>query len=162
MAAAWILAAAAAAYLAYGATDYLDRKSALPLVLCLAGGAALASPMLLVVTRPLLAWRVAWITAVVTGLAVQAHGRTPFSWHPAVFVAQLVILFVVAVRLPFLVSLWAWVSMAVLITISFYPADRAPLIEIVAVLMGIACLIRRRRRRPGPSAPATAPVSPPG
>jgi hypothetical protein len=161
MAAAWILAGAAAAYLAYGATDYLDRKSALPLVLCLAGGAALASPMLLVVTRPLLAWRVAWITAVVTGLAVQAHGRTPFSWHPAVFVAQLVILFVVAVRLPFLVSLWAWVSMAVLITISFYPADRAPLIEIVALLMGIACLIRRRRR-PGPSAPATAPVSPPG
>jgi len=58
-----------------------------------------------------------------------------------------VILFVIAVRLPFAVSVWAWASMALLIALSFYPADRVPLIEIVAVLMGVACLIRRRRLR---------------
>lgn len=147
MVAAWLLAIAATAYLAHGAATYLDLKSGLPFALCAAGGAALAAPMLLVVNRPLLAWRVAVLTAIVTGLAVQAHGRTPFSWHPAVLAAQGVILFVIAMRLPYAVSLWAWASMAVLITISFYPADRIPLIEIVAILMGVACLLRRRRLR---------------
>jgi hypothetical protein len=147
LAAASILATAATAYLAYGAASYLDLKSGLPYVLCLVGGLALAAPATLVVTRPLLAWRLAWVTAVIIGPAVQAHDRTPFSWHPAVFVAQLVILVVVALRLPFAVSAWAWASMALLITLSFYPADRAPLIGIVAALMGAACLIRRRRLR---------------
>ena len=149
----WLLAAAAAAYLAYGATTYLDLKSGLPIVLCAAGGLALASPMVLVVTRPLLAWRVAWLTAVVTGVAVQAHGRTPFSWHPAVLAAQLVILFVLALRSPVAVSAWAWASMVALVAVSFYPADRVPLSVIVAVVMGIAGLIRAVRvRRPARTA----------
>jgi hypothetical protein len=143
----WALALAGAAYLAYGGSVYLDLKSGLPLFLCLIGGVALAVPLALVVTRPLLAWRAAWVAAIVTGAAVQAHDRTPFSWHPAVFAAQLLILVVVALRVPPGVSAWALVSMAALICVSFYPADRVQLIVIVAGLMGIAGLIRHGRRR---------------
>ncbi|MET0417969.1 MAG: hypothetical protein ABW022_18320 [Actinoplanes sp.] len=146
--AAWLLAAAGAAYLTYAGATYLDLKSGLPAVLCGVGGLVLAAPVLLVVTRPLLAWRVAWLSAVVTGLAVQSHGRTPFSWHPAVLGAQLMILFVLALRLPLAVSAWAGASMALLIAISFYPADRVPLTAITAVVMGVAVLIRQVRLRP--------------
>ena len=143
----WILAAVAAAYLAHGGTVYLDLKSGLPWVLCAAGGAALAAPMLLVVTRPLLAWHVAWAAAAVTGVAVQAHGRTPFSWHPAILAAQLVILVVVAWRLPLAVTAWAFASMAALICLSFYPADWLQLIAIVAVILGVTGLVRAGRDR---------------
>jgi hypothetical protein len=143
----WFLAAASAAYLAYGGTVYLDLKSSLPYVLCAAGGAALAAPMLLVVRRPLLAWHVALVAAAVTGAAVQAHGRTPFSWHPAVLAAQLVLLAVLAWRRPLAVTAWAFASMAALICLSFYPADWLQLIAVVAVIMGVTLLIRAARRR---------------
>jgi hypothetical protein len=142
---AWILAVLAAAYLTYGGTTYLDAKSGLPFWLCAMGGAALAAPLVLVVDRPLMAWRVALVAALVTGTAVQVHHRTPFSWHPAVLVALAVVLYAVVRRYPAAVSIWAWASMAVLITVSFYPADRLPLIAIVTVPAVAAALIRRRR-----------------
>jgi hypothetical protein len=147
----WVLATAGALYLAHGGAAYLDAKSGLPYVLCLVGGVALAGPLLLLVIRPLLAWRVAWLTALVTGVAVQAHQHTPFSWHPAVLALQMVILVVIAVRLPLAVTAWAFVSMAVLVRMSFFPADWVPIMEIVAVVMGIAALIGARRRRAVPA-----------
>jgi hypothetical protein len=146
---AWILASAGAAYLAYGTATYLDAKSGLPVWLCGIAGAALAVPLVLVVTRPLLAWRVAWVGAVVTGIAVQTHHRTPFSWHPAMFAALILILLVVVLRQPAAVSAWAWASMVVLIWVSFYPADRLPLTVIVAAPVAVAYLVRRRRIRAG-------------
>jgi hypothetical protein len=142
---AWTLAALGAAYLAYGGTTYLDAKSALPFWLCAIGGAALAVPLMLVVTRPLMAWRVGLVTALVTGAAVQAHGRTPFSWHPAVLVALVVVLCVVVRRYRPAVGLWAWASMAALIAVSFYPADRLPLVALVTVPAAIAALATRRQ-----------------
>jgi hypothetical protein len=110
-------------------------------------GAALAAPLVLVVTRPLPAWRVGWVAAVVTGTAVQSYERTPFSWHPAFFVAMILILCVVALRSTLAVTAWAWASMAGLIVVSFYPADRVPLIAIVTAPVAIACLVRHRRAR---------------
>jgi hypothetical protein len=144
---AWVLASVGAVYLAYGASTYLDAKSGLPSWLCVPGGLALAAPLLLAVTRPLLAWRVAWLAAITTGTAVQVHHRTPFSWHPAFFVALIVLLCVVALRQPLAVTLWAWASLAALIVLSFYPADRVPLIEIVTVPVAITAFIGRRRNR---------------
>ncbi|WP_433303229.1 hypothetical protein ACQP2F_11435 [Actinoplanes sp. CA-030573] len=152
------LATAAALYVGWGATTYLERKSGLPVLVCAAGGAALGVPMVLAVTRPLLAWRALWLASAVTGILVQSHHRTPFSWHPAVLAAQMALLFVIALRVPFAVSAWAWASMAALIGLSFYPADRVPLIEIVTVLTGVAWLIRgvrtgrRSQREVGTSA----------
>ncbi|SNY69065.1 hypothetical protein [Paractinoplanes atraurantiacus] len=140
----WVLAALGAACLAHGGATYLDLKSGLPLPLCVAGGIALAAPLPLVVTRPLLAWRCAFLTAVVTGLFVQAHGRTPFSWHPAILALQVLVLVVIAVRRPVAVSAWAFASMALLVTLSFYPADRLPLMALVAVPVGAGVLIRRK------------------
>jgi hypothetical protein len=137
-----VLAVVAAAYLAYGGTTYLDLKSGLPWVLCALGGLALGVPMALVVTRPLLAWRLIWLASVITGAAVQAHHRTPFSWHPALLAAQVVILFVVARRLPYRVSLWAWASMAGLVCMSFFPADRLPLIELITLITAMAWGLR--------------------
>ncbi|WP_433378948.1 hypothetical protein ACQPZX_12610 [Actinoplanes sp. CA-142083] len=144
---AMVPAVAAAAYLAYGGTTYLDLKSGLPWVLCALGGLALAVPMALVVTRPLLAWRLVWLASVITGAAVQAHHHTPFSWHPAVLAEQVVILFVVARRLPYAVSLWAWASMAGLVCLSFFPADRLPLIELITLITAMAWGLRGLRLR---------------
>jgi len=98
----------------------------------------------------LLAWRLTFLTGLAGGLPVQLHHRTPFSWHPALLVAQFVILIVVASRYRVTVSAWAWLSMAALVMISFYPADRVPLMEIVTVLMGAGWLAHRRAERSTP------------
>ena len=146
-----------AAYLAYAAATYLDLKSGLPAILCWPLGILLAAPFVVAFTRPLLAWRLAFVTGIIGGIPVQAHHRTPFSWHPALLVAQLVILVVLASRHRIAVSAWAWASMAVLVTVSFFPADRVPLMEIVTVLMGAGLLARRRVSGPRTSA-ASSPV----
>jgi len=135
---------AGAAYLAYAAATYLDLKSGLPVVFCWLLGLVLGAPFAFAFTRPLLAWRLAFLTGILGGLPVQLHHRTPFSWHPALLVAQFVILVAVASRYRAAVSGWAWLSMAALVTISFYPADRIPLMEIVTVLMGAGWLAHRR------------------
>ena len=106
-----------------------------------------SAPLALVPFRPLLAWRLAFLTGILGGIPVQAHHRTPFSWHPALLVAQFVILVVLASRHRFAVTVCAWLTMAVLVTVSFFPADRVPLMEIVGVLMGIGCLVRGRPYR---------------
>jgi hypothetical protein len=148
-AAARIGGCAGAVYLAYAAATYLDLKSGLPVLLCWPIGLLLAVPFVFALTRPLLAWRLAFVTGLLGGLPVQLHHRTPFSWHPALLAAQLVILVVLAFRHRFAVSVWAWLSMAGLVTINFYPADRLPLIEVVAVAMACALLVRRRRGAKG-------------
>jgi hypothetical protein len=145
--ATWVLAVAGTVYLAYGGASYLHAKSALPMWLCVPAGLALAAPLVLAVTRPLLAWRVAWLAAIVTGAAVQAHHRTPFSWHPAFFVALVVLLCVLALRRRLAVTLWAGLSLAVLIAVSFYPADRLPLIELITVPVAITAFVGHRRSR---------------
>src|SRR5689334_23914272 len=144
---AWLLGTAGTAYLAYAAATYLDAKSALPGWLCVVAGAALAAPFVLAVTRPLLAWRVAWLAAIATGAAVQLHHRTPFSWHPAVLVELVVLACLVAVRHRLTVTVWAWASLAALIAVSFFPADRLPLIEIVTVPFAITAFVGYRRTR---------------
>jgi hypothetical protein len=143
------MAFAAAAYLAYGGTTYLDLKSGLPWILCALGGLALAAPMALVVDRPQLAWWLIVAASVVTGIAVQLHHRTPFSWHPAVLAEQMVILLVMARRLPYRVSVPAWASMAGLVCVSFYPADRVPLIELITLVTAMAWGARALRTRDG-------------
>lgn len=144
---AWFLGAAGAIYLTYAGATYLDAKSALPFWLCVPAGVALGGPFLLAVTRPLLAWRVAWLAAIATGSAVQLHQRTPFSWHPAVLVELVVLACLVAVRHRLTVTVWAWASLAALIAVSFFPADRLPLIEIVTVPFAITAIVGHRRTR---------------
>lgn len=144
---AWFLGTAGAIYLAYAAATYLDVKSALPFALCVPLGVALGAPFALAVIRPLLAWRVAWLAAIAAGTAVQLHQRTPFSWHPAVLVELVVLACLVAVRHRITVTVWTWVSLAALIAISFYPADRLPLIEIVTIPFAITAFIGHRRSR---------------
>jgi len=144
LAAARIAGWTGAAYLTYAAATYLDLKSGLPGVLCWPLGILLGAPFVVAFTRPLLAWRLAFLTGIVGGLPVELHHRTPFSWHPALLMAQFVILVAVASRYRVAVGGWAWLSMAVLVTISFYPADRVALMEIVTVLMGAGWLAYRR------------------
>lgn len=105
--------------------------------------------------------RLAFLTGILGGLPVQAQHRTPFSWHPALLVAQFVILVVLASRNRFAVAALAWLSMGVLVTISFYPADRIPLLEIVAVLMDTGRLVGRLigSRRAARRASRRGPVS---
>ncbi len=144
---AWFLGAAGAIYLTYAAATYLDVKSALPFALCVPLGVALGAPFVLAVIRPLLAWRVAGVAAIATGTVVQLHHRTPFSWHPAVLVELVVLACLVAVRHRLTVTVWTWASLAALIAVSFYPADRLPLIEIVTVPFAITAFVGHRRAR---------------
>jgi hypothetical protein len=153
---AWLLGTAGAIYLAYAGATYLEAKSALPVWLCAVAGIALAAPFVLAVTRPLLAWRVAWLAAIGTGTFVQLHHRTPFSWHPAVLVELVVLACLVAVRHRLTVTAWTWASLAALIAISFYPADRLPLIEIVTVPFAITAFIGHRRSRAAAALPGTS------
>ena len=53
----------------------------------------------------------------------------------------------VAARHRLAVTAWTWVSLAALIALSFYPADRLPLIEIVTVPFAVTAFIGHRRTR---------------
>jgi signal transduction histidine kinase len=97
------------------------------------------------VDRALLAWRIAWVAAVLTGAAVQLHGRTPFSWHPAVLVTMAVVLYLVILRHPRTVGIWAWTSMVSLLPLFTYAADGFVLVVTITVLAVLADQIRRRR-----------------
>ena len=155
-----LLVAGSAAYLTYAATTYLDLKSGLPFLLCLAGGLALAAPMLLVARRPMVAWSPAWAAALVTGHAVQDHARTPFSWHPAVLAAHAVILVMVVLRAGPQAVAWTAASMIGLITVSFYPADRLSLMILFGLVMGVAGVVRFGRMRRSRAKRGAAPVGP--
>ncbi|MFF5291309.1 hypothetical protein [Paractinoplanes globisporus] len=160
LAAARLAGLLCALYLTYAAATYLDLKSGLPTILCWPLGLLLGAPFALAFTHPLLAWRVAFVTALLGGIPVQVHQHTPFSWHPALLAAQFVTLIAVAARHRLAVAAWAWLSVAVLVTVSFFPADRIPLMEIVTVLMSIGYLTHRftlARRRV--ATPSSAPSS---
>jgi signal transduction histidine kinase len=124
--------------------DYDDR-SYLATALIPIFTTAVVVPFVLMLTRPLLAWRIALVTAVVTGIVHKHPANVPWPWHVLESLILLAVLFVVSLRQPRAVAVWAWLSAALLIFV-YIDFSTIPIVIItVTVVMVVGDQIRRRR-----------------
>jgi signal transduction histidine kinase len=124
--------------------DYDDRSGlATPLIPIFTVAAVL--PFVLMLSRPLLSWRIALVTALVTGVVHDNPPGTPWPWHALQSVILLAVLFAVSLRHPRAVAVWAWLSASVLIFVDIDFATIPIVIITVTVLMVVGDQIRRRR-----------------
>jgi signal transduction histidine kinase len=137
----WLLASA----LFLGTWSYLVSRSNLPRPLLPVWSLVTVVPLFLLLDRPLLAWRVSWLSAVVGGLTIDVFERTPWPWHPIEFAVMPITLFLVALRHPRRVTIWVWASAMVLVLL-FIGFSVAPgLIAAITVIMFLGDQIQRRR-----------------
>jgi signal transduction histidine kinase len=124
--------------------DYDDKSSLTPALIPVFT-AAVVVPFVLMLTRPLLAWRIALITAAITGIVHEHPAKVPWPWQPLEPLILLVVLLAVALRHPRAVVVWTWASAVVLIFV-YVNFDTIPAVIIaVTVLMVVGDQIRRRR-----------------
>jgi signal transduction histidine kinase len=124
--------------------DY-DDKSGLPTALIPIFTVAVVLPFVLMLTRPLLSWRLALVTAAITGIVHERQQNEPWPWHQLESLVLLAVLFAVSLRHPRAVAVWAWLSALVLIFV-YVAFTTIPIVIItVTVLMVIGDQIRRRR-----------------
>ncbi|MEV8511825.1 histidine kinase [Dactylosporangium sp. NPDC051484] len=114
------------------------------LLLIVASG-LIAAPIALVATRPLLAWRIAFLAAILTPLRIQLEQGTPWPWQPLQMLSYPLILAVVAIRHPRGVVLWTGVSAFLLVTLYVRPPNIAGLLLLVMAILVVGDQIRRRR-----------------
>ncbi|MEV0565152.1 histidine kinase [Dactylosporangium sp. NPDC050588] len=107
--------------------------------------ALIVAPIGLVATRPLLAWRVAWLVAVYTYLAVDIDQGTPWPWSPVQMLSYPVLLAVVAVRHRRGVLIWVGLSATLLVVGTVRSQNIAGLLLAVAAILVIGDQVRRRR-----------------
>ena len=104
----------------------------------------IAAPIGLVATRPLFAWRIAFLVAGFAGPTVPIRQDTPWPWTPTQMLMFPLLLAVVAVRHRRGVLVWTGLSAALLLVMFVNPGN-------------LAGLLSRRRgprhRRPGPPPP---------
>ena len=106
----------------------------------------IGGPIALVATRPLLAWRLALLTAVVTGLTIEIQRQhTPWPWQPVQILSFPVILAVVAIRHRRGVVIWTGISATVLLVSFVDPENVAGLELAVVAILVVGDQIRRRR-----------------
>lgn len=124
--------------------DY-DEKSSLATALVPVFTAGVVVPFVLMLTRPLLAWRIALVTAVITGIVHEHPVNVAWPWQVLEPLIMLVVLFAVALRHPRAVAVWTWLS-ALAVTFVYVDFATIPAVIIaVTVLMVIGDQIRRRR-----------------
>jgi signal transduction histidine kinase len=134
-----------AVFLSLASFAFLESTTGLPGALLLLTAAATVGPLALLPARPLLAWRIAWVAAVLTGFLVRINDRTPWPWHPVQIILLAVILFAVALRHGRGVLVWTWISAALLV-VTFDVANNTPgLLFAVTTIVLVADQIRRRR-----------------
>ncbi|WP_412734526.1 sensor histidine kinase [Krasilnikovia sp. MM14-A1259] len=80
-----------------------------PMVLSLGLGVLIALPCAIVLTRPLLAWRLGWVTAFGTAVLPLGDPESPWPWHPVqpLILAGVFLLASTRVQRTVLISLWA-------------------------------------------------------
>jgi signal transduction histidine kinase len=99
----------------------------------------------LIPSRPLLAWRVAFLTAILTSLRIHIDQGTPWPFQPVQILSYPVILMVVAIRHPRGVIVWTGISAFLLIITYVLPPNVPGLLLLVAAVLIIGDQIRRRR-----------------
>ncbi|GAA4217860.1 sensor histidine kinase [Actinocatenispora rupis] len=114
------------------------------------GALLLALPVLLLVRWPLMAWRLAALTAL-GALAYWQQGQLP--WHPFEIIVYLATLAAVGLRHPRTVLGWVWAATMLAIWLVIYPVNRddAVAATVIVTLLtlasgGIGALISARRQ----------------
>jgi signal transduction histidine kinase len=124
--------------------DY-DDKSSLPTPVIPIFTAGVVMPFVLMLTRPLLAWQIALVTAVITGIVHDHPVNVAWPWPVLEPLIMMAVLVAVALRHPRAVVVWAWLSALALIFL-YVDFDTIPVVIItVSVLMVVGDQIRRRR-----------------
>ncbi|MET7419610.1 sensor histidine kinase [Dactylosporangium sp. NPDC005555] len=103
------------------------------------------APIALVATRPLLAWRIAFLVAGLAGFTVHIAQRTPWPWTPTQMLSIPVVLAVVAVRHRRGVLVWTGLSAALLVVVFVKPTNIAGLLLAVFAILVVGDQVRRRR-----------------
>ncbi|MEU7867673.1 sensor histidine kinase [Dactylosporangium sp. NPDC049140] len=103
------------------------------------------APIGLVATRPLLAWRLAFLSAIYTSLALQIQQGTPWPFQPVQILSYPLILAVVAIRHHRAIVVWVGISAFLLVVVYVNPANVAGLLLLVLAILVIGDQIRRRR-----------------
>ncbi|MFG2043276.1 sensor histidine kinase [Dactylosporangium sp. NPDC048998] len=114
------------------------------LLLIIASG-LVAAPIALVATRPLLAWRIAFLAAILTTLRIHLQAGTPWPWQPVQVLSYPLILAVVAIRHRRGVVIWTGVSAFLLVTLYVLPPNIPGLLLLVLAILVVGDQIRRRR-----------------
>ncbi|WP_327010120.1 histidine kinase [Dactylosporangium sp. NBC_01737] len=105
----------------------------------------IAAPIGLVATRPLFAWRVAFLVAGFAGATVPIRQDTPWPWTPTQMLMFPLLLAVVAVRHRRGVLVWTGLSAALLLVMFVNPGNLAGLLFAVTAILLVGDQIRRRR-----------------
>jgi signal transduction histidine kinase len=99
----------------------------------------------LIPTRPLLAWRVAFVTAILTSLRIHIDQGTPWPFQPVQILTYPVILAVVAIRHPRGVVMWTGLSAFLLIVVYVLPPNVPGLLLALVAVLVVGDQVRRRR-----------------
>jgi signal transduction histidine kinase len=105
----------------------------------------MAAPLGLVATRPLLAWRMAFLVAGFAGATVPIRQGLPWPWTPVQMLMFPLLLAVVAVRHRRGVLVWVGLSAALLLVMFVNPGNLAGLLFAVTAVLVIGDQVRRRR-----------------
>ena len=122
-----------------------DSDSSLPTPLIPIFTVAVVLPFVLMLSHPLLAWRIGVVTALISGIAHDHRPHAVWPWNVLEPLILLAVLFAVSLRHPRPVAVWAWLSACVLIFIDIDIASIPIVIITFTVAMVVGDQIRRRR-----------------
>jgi signal transduction histidine kinase len=104
-----------------------------------------ALPLVVIATRPLLAWRIAWFGGLVAALTVDVFQDQPWPWHPAQMVVYLAAVWQAATRVNRIGTFWLW-AFTIYLVLTFVDSPNVSIVMLVvsgAILL--ADQVRRRR-----------------
>ncbi len=102
------------------------------------------APVIVVLRRPLLAWRLAWSGLVLAAPFHLAVGNQPWPWHPLQLITLPLVLVAVGARHPFGVLVWVWGLTGALIVLLCAPGTVPGLVVALTVALALGDQIRRR------------------
>jgi signal transduction histidine kinase len=102
-------------------------------------------PLTVVAVRPLVAWRVAWLAALLSWLFPRSD-QTAWPWARTTIIVFIVVLFAVGATQPARVQVWVWAATDALVAVSARLGNQAVLIIFITVVMLAGDQVRRRAR----------------
>jgi signal transduction histidine kinase len=117
----------------------------LPVLVGLALAVLVAMPLVVLATRPVLAWRIAWFAALVAALTVDVFPDQPWPWHPVQVFVYLAALWRAATRASRAATFWLW-AFSLLLVAGFVMWGNVGVVALVVTgLVLLADQVRRRR-----------------
>lgn len=102
-------------------------------------------PLALIAVRPLLAWRIAWVFALLSGAFPSPH-ESAWPWYPASTLVFLVVVYAVAATQPFRTNIFVWAGTVALVLLEARTGNQPGAIILLTVLMLAGDQVRRRAR----------------